>query len=164
GSSGSDDERYRFYHISTDEVFGSLGPEGFFTERTPYDPRSPYSASKAASDHFVRAYGHTYGLPVVISNCSNNYGPYQFPEKLIPLVILRALEGESVPIYGEGSNVRDWLYVEDHCEAIEMILLAGKTHETYVIGGGAERTNLELVELLLDLVDEARSEERHVGK
>ncbi len=155
GSSGSDDERYRFYHISTDEVFGSLGPEGFFTERTPYDPRSPYSASKAASDHFVRAYGHTYGLPVVISNCSNNYGPYQFPEKLIPLVILRALEGESVPIYGEGSNVRDWLYVEDHCEAIEMILLAGKTHETYVIGGGAERSNLELVELLLDLVDEA---------
>lgn len=146
---------YRFYHISTDEVFGSLGNDGYFTEETPYDPRSPYSASKAASDHFVRAYGHTYGLPVVITNCSNNYGPFQFPEKLIPLVIVRAERGESIPIYGEGLNVRDWLYVEDHCEAIETVLRHGVAGETYVIGGDTERTNLSLVETLLDAVDEA---------
>lgn len=150
-----DPERYRFFHVSTDEVFGSLGDDGYFTEATPYDPRSPYSASKAASDHFVRAYGHTYGLPIVITNCSNNYGPFQFPEKLIPLVIVRAMRGESIPIYGKGRNVRDWLYVEDHCEAIESVLHRGSVGETYVIGGGTERPNLELVETLLDVVDEA---------
>ena len=149
----------RFYHVSTDEVFGSLGDEGFFREDTPYDPRSPYSASKAASDHFVRAYSHTYGLPIVISNCSNNYGPYQFPEKLIPLVIVRALNRESVPVYGRGTNVRDWLYVGDHCEAIETILLGGADGETYVIGGAAELQNLTLVEMLLDAVDEATGRE-----
>ncbi len=151
--------RHRFYHISTDEVFGSLGKEGLFSERTPYDPRSPYSASKAASDHFVRAYGHTYGLPVVLSNCSNNYGPFQFPEKLIPLTILNALQGNPVPVYGKGENVRDWLYVADHCEAIDTILHYGKAGETYTIGGNAERTNLELVHLLLDLVDAALQRE-----
>ena len=156
--------RYRFYHISTDEVFGSLGEDGFFSEKTPYDPRSPYSASKAASDHFVRAYGHTYDLPIVISNCSNNYGPFQFPEKLIPLVIVRALRGESVPVYGEGRNVRDWLYVEDHCEAIETVLHGGKAGQTYVIGGGTERPNLELVEQLLDIVDDALGRERGTSR
>ena len=145
----------RFYHISTDEVFGSLGQEGAFSETTPYDPRSPYAASKAAADHFVRAYAHTFGLPVVISNCSNNYGPYQFPEKLIPLTILNALNERPVPIYGRGDNVRDWLYVADHCAAIDEILHHGTTGRTYVIGGRTERTNLELVELLLALVDEA---------
>ncbi|MDZ4702215.1 MAG: dTDP-glucose 4,6-dehydratase [Rhodothermales bacterium] len=145
---------YRFYHVSTDEVFGSLGDEGSFSETTPYDPRSPYSASKAASDHFVRAYHHTYRLPVVLSNCSNNYGPYQFPEKLIPLFILNALHGKPVPVYGQGKNVRDWLYVEDHAEAIETILLHGETGATYAIGGDSERPNIELVRLLLDLVDE----------
>jgi dTDP-glucose 4,6-dehydratase len=144
----------RFYHISTDEVFGSLGDDGFFSESTPYDPRSPYSASKAASDHFVRAYHHTYGLPTVISNCSNNYGPYQFPEKLIPLFILNALHEKPVPVYGQGTNVRDWLYVEDHAEAIETILFRGETGATYTIGGDSERPNIELVRLLLDLVDE----------
>ena len=149
---------YRFYHVSTDEVFGSLGDEGAFDETTPYDPRSPYSASKAASDHFVRAYGHTYGLPAVISNCSNNYGPFLFPEKLIPLVIANAMDERPVPVYGEGRNVRDWLYVGDHCEAIERILHHGDTGRTYTIGGGAERTNLALVRLLLDLVDE------HLGR
>ena len=149
----------RFYHVSTDEVFGSLGDDGFFREDTPYDPRSPYSASKASSDHFVRAYSHTYGLPVVLSNCSNNYGPYQFPEKLIPLVVVRALNRESVPVYGRGTNVRDWLYVEDHCEAIETILLGGASGETYVIGGAAELQNLTLVEMLLDAVDEATGRE-----
>lgn len=152
-------EPYRFYHVSTDEVFGSLGDDGFFRENTPYDPRSPYSASKAASDHFVRAYAHTYGLPVVISNCSNNYGPYQFPEKLIPVVIVRALNSETVPVYGAGANVRDWLYVEDHCEAIETILTRGDAGETYVIGGDAELPNLTLVEMLLDAVDEATDRE-----
>lgn len=145
--------RYRFYHVSTDEVYGSLGAEGAFSEETPYDPRSPYSASKASSDHFVRAYHHTYGLPAVISNCSNNYGPYQFPEKLIPLVLVRALEEESIPIYGTGENVRDWLYVEDHCEAIETLLYSGVDGQTYAIGGGTERTNLDLVETLLDTID-----------
>ncbi len=157
-------ERFRFFHVSTDEVFGSLGNEGYFTEETPYDPRSPYSASKAASDHFVRAYGHTYGLPIVITNCSNNYGPYQFPEKLIPLVIVRAMRGESIPIYGKGQNVRDWLYVEDHCEAIETVLQRGAVGETYVIGGGTERPNLELVETLLDVVDEALEQENGTSR
>jgi dTDP-glucose 4,6-dehydratase len=158
GGGGAEPGRYRFHHVSTDEVFGSLGAEGAFTEATPYDPRSPYSASKASSDHFVRAYAHTYGLPVTISNCSNNYGPYQFPEKLIPLVIANALDEKPVPVYGEGRNVRDWLYVEDHCTAIDLILRHGDTGRTYVIGGAAERANLELVELLLDHVD------AHVGR
>ncbi len=144
----------RFYHISTDEVFGSLGKEDCFTEKSPYDPRSPYSASKASSDHFVRAYGYTYGLPFVISNCSNNYGPYQYPEKLIPLTISRAIEQGPVPIYGKGENIRDWLYVEDHCEAIETILRSGRPYSTYLIGGDGETPNLSLVTRVLDLVDE----------
>ncbi|HEX7071085.1 MAG TPA: dTDP-glucose 4,6-dehydratase, partial [Rhodothermales bacterium] len=160
---GSEAQR-RFYHVSTDEVFGSLGSEGYFTETTPYDPRSPYSASKAASDHFVRAYGHTYGLPFVLSNCSNNYGPFQFPEKLISLAILNALQMKEVPVYGEGRNVRDWLYVGDHCEAIDLILRRGKNHETYVIGGGAERMNIELVQVLLDVVDEVTGREPGTGR
>lgn len=145
----------RFYHISTDEVYGTLGAEGYFTEETPYDPHSPYSASKAAADHFVRAYYDTYGLPVVLSNCTNNYGPFQFPEKLIPLVLLNAVEGRPIPVYGRGENVRDWLYVEDHTEAIEMILLNGRQGETYAIGGGADVPNMTIVETLCDLVDEA---------
>ena len=149
-----EDDR-RFYHVSTDEVFGSLGHDGFFTESTPYDPRSPYSASKAASDHFVRAYWHTYNLPIVISNCSNNYGPYQFPEKLIPLVIMNALGNKDIPIYGKGDNVRDWLHVQDHCEAIDLILRRGPTGSTYNIGGNSECTNLELVHLLLEQLDDA---------
>ena len=153
--SADDPARYRFFHVSTDEVFGSLGDDGAFTETTPYDPRSPYSASKAASDHFVRAYAHTYGLPVSISNCSNNYGPYQFPEKLIPLVIMNALHERPVPIYGKGDNIRDWLHVHDHCDAIDVILRRGTPGETYLVGGGNERTNLDLVTLMLDLVDEA---------
>mgnify|MGYP002779042875 FL=1 len=150
------DERaaFRFLHVSTDEVFGSLGPEGRFSESTPYDPRSPYSASKAGSDHLARAWGHTYGLPVVISNCSNNYGPHQFPEKLIPLMILNALEGRPLPVYGDGSNVRDWLYVDDHARALEMLLPDGRPGETYCIGGSAERTNLEVVHGVCDLLDE----------
>ena len=143
----------RFYHVSTDEVFGSLGEDGFFTEKTPYDPRSPYSASKAASDHFVRAYGYTYHLPFVISNCSNNYGPYQFPEKLIPLVILNALNEKPIPIYGEGTNVRDWLHVHDHCDAIDLILRKAQNGCTYNIGGGNEYSNLNLVHALLDTFD-----------
>ena len=146
----------RFVHVSTDEVFGSLGPDDpAFNESTPYDPRSPYSASKAASDHFVRAYHHTYGLPICITNCSNNYGPFQFPEKLIPLTILNALNEDPVPIYGRGDNVRDWLYVEDHCAAIERVLDAGTIGATYAVGGNAERTNLDLVHHLLDTVDDA---------
>ena len=150
-----DPARYRFFHVSTDEVFGSLGDDGAFTETTAYDPRSPYSASKAASDHFVRAYAHTYGLPVSISNCSNNYGPYQFPEKLIPLVIMNTLHERPVPIYGQGDNVRDWLHVHDHCDAIDVILRGGTPGETYLVGGNNERSNLDLVTMLLDLVDEA---------
>lgn len=144
----------RFVHVSTDEVFGSLGDEGYFSETTPYDPRSPYSASKAASDHLVRAYGHTYGLPVVITNCSNNYGPFQFPEKLIPLVIANARDRRPVPVYGEGTNVRDWLYVDDHCSAIDTVMQHGRSGDTYVIGGNAERRNIDLVRTILDLVDE----------
>ncbi|MFQ5568560.1 MAG: dTDP-glucose 4,6-dehydratase [Rhodothermales bacterium] len=151
--------RYRFFHVSTDEVFGSLGEAGVFTETTPYDPRSPYSASKAAADHFVRAYAHTYHLPVVISNCSNNYGPYQFPEKLIPLVILNALHERPVPIYGRGENVRDWLHVHDHCDAIDLILRRGTSGGTYLVGGHNEMNNLALVQLLLDLVDETLGRE-----
>ncbi len=150
-----DPARFRFFHVSTDEVFGSLDATGFFTEETPYDPRSPYSASKAAADHFVRAYGHTYRLPIVLSNCSNNYGPYQFPEKLIPLVILNALHQRPIPVYGKGENVRDWLHVHDHCDALDAILRRGRPGSTYLVGGSSERTNLHLVTLLLDLVDEA---------
>lgn len=147
---------FRFHHISTDEVFGSLGPEGQFTEETPYDPRSPYSASKAASDHLVRAWAETYGLPVVLTNCSNNYGPYHFPEKLIPVVILNALAGKPLPIYGDGSNVRDWLYVEDHAEALLLVLEKGTLGRSYNIGGENERTNLQLVQTLCRLLDEKR--------
>jgi dTDP-glucose 4,6-dehydratase len=142
-----------FHHVSTDEVFGSLGPEGFFTETTPYAPSSPYSASKAASDHLVRAYGRTYGLPVTVSNCSNNYGPYQFPEKLIPLMILNAVEGKPLPVYGDGANVRDWLFVADHCRAIWDVMRDGCLGETYNIGGRSERSNLQVVETLCDLID-----------
>ncbi|HTG00210.1 MAG TPA: dTDP-glucose 4,6-dehydratase [Nitrospirota bacterium] len=146
----------RFHHISTDEVFGSLGETGYFFETTPYDPRSPYSASKAASDHLVRAYMHTYGLPATISNCSNNYGPYHFPEKLIPLIILNALEGKPLPVYGDGQNVRDWLYVEDHCEAIWSILQKGKAGETYNIGGECEKKNIDVVESVCDILQQLR--------
>lgn len=142
-----------FHHVSTDEVFGSLGAEGFFTESTPYKPNSPYSASKAGSDHLVRAYHKTYGLPVTISNCSNNYGPCQFPEKLIPLIILNAREGKSLPVYGDGSNVRDWLYVTDHCRAIWLIMTEGKHGETYNVGGDNEMANLQVVESICDIVD-----------
>ena len=143
-----------FHHVSTDEVFGSLGPTGFFVETTPYDPRSPYSASKASSDHLVRAYAHTYGLPTTISNCSNNYGPYQFPEKLIPLMILNLLEGKPLPVYGDGSNVRDWLYVTDHASAIWAILTRGRSGETWNVGGENEWKNIDLVRFLCDLVAE----------
>jgi dTDP-glucose 4,6-dehydratase len=143
-----------FHHISTDEVYGSLGPEGAFTEETSYRPNSPYSASKASSDHLVRAYHETYGLPTTLSNCSNNYGPYQFPEKLIPLVILNSLEGKALPVYGDGRNVRDWLYVTDHCEAIWQIMEKGRRGETYNIGGHAEMENIAIVEMICDLVDE----------
>jgi dTDP-glucose 4,6-dehydratase len=144
---------FRFLHVSTDEVYGSLGEEGYFTEQTPYDPSSPYSASKAASDHLVNAYFRTYGLPALITNCSNNYGPYQFPEKLIPLMILNIAEEKSLPVYGDGKNVRDWLYVIDHCEALIRVFEAGKPGETYNIGGGAERRNIDIVNLLCEALD-----------
>lgn len=146
-------ESFRFHHISTDEVFGSLGPTGMFTEDTPYDPRSPYSASKASSDHLVRAWRETYGLPVVLTNCSNNYGPYHFPEKLIPVVILNALAGKPLPIYGDGENMRDWLYVEDHADALLLVLERGALGRSYNIGGENERTNLELVKTLCGILD-----------
>lgn len=146
--------KFRFLHISTDEVYGTLGETGLFSEETSYAPNSPYSASKAASDHFARAYFHTYGLPVMISNCSNNYGPYQFPEKLIPLMILNALEGKSLPVYGEGKNVRDWLYVEDHCHALRTILEKGLPGEKYNIGGHNEKTNLDIVHTICGILDE----------
>jgi dTDP-glucose 4,6-dehydratase len=146
--------RFRILHVSTDEVFGSLGETDYFRETTPYDPRSPYSASKAASDHLVSAWWHTYGLPVLISNCSNNYGPYQFPEKLIPVMILKALEGEPLPVYGDGLNVRDWLYVDDHVRALEVILDKGRLGETYNVGGRSERTNIDVVRTIRDLVNE----------
>jgi len=149
-----DRDGVRFHHVSTDEVFGELGAEGAFRETTPYSPNSPYSASKAGSDHLVRAYHRTFGLPAVITNCSNNYGPYQFPEKLIPLMIANALEGKPLPIYGTGSNVRDWLYVEDHCRAIDLVFHWGADGETYNIGGDSERSNLEVVEMLCGLLDE----------
>ncbi|CAN5374926.1 dTDP-glucose 4,6-dehydratase [soil metagenome] len=144
---------FRFHHISTDEVFGSLGDEGLFSETTPYDPRSPYSASKAGSDHLVRAWGHTFGLPVLVTNCSNNYGPYHFPEKLIPLIIIRALNEQPLPIYGDGANIRDWLFVEDHARALQAVFEAGLPGETYNIGGRAERTNLQVVHAICDVLD-----------
>jgi len=144
----------RFHHISTDEVFGSLGADGLFSETTPYDPSSPYSASKAASDHLVRAWHRTYGIAVTLSNCSNNYGPYQFPEKLIPLMIANAVAGKPLPVYGDGSNVRDWLFVTDHCRAIDRVVREGRIGRTYNVGGRTERTNLEIVHAICDLVDE----------
>lgn len=146
-------DHFRFHHISTDEVFGSLGPEGQFTETTPYDPRSPYSASKAASDHLVRAWHETYGVPVVLTNCSNNYGPYHFPEKLIPVVILNALAGSPIPVYGKGENVRDWLYVEDHADALLLAVEKGRVGRSYNIGGENERRNIEVVETICAILD-----------
>ena len=152
------DQLIRFHHISTDEVYGSLGATGYFTEQTPYRPNSPYSASKASSDHLVRAYAKTYGLPVTLSNCSNNYGPFQFPEKLIPLMVLNALERKPLPVYGDGKNVRDWLYVEDHCRAVWKVMASGKAGETYNIGGDCELENIDIVETICDMVDERRPE------
>ena len=149
-------ERFRFLHVSTDEVYGSLGAEGAFSEETPYAPNSPYSASKAAADHLVRAWHHTYGLPALVTNCSNNYGPHQFPEKLIPLMLLNALDGEPLPIYGDGGNIRDWLHVDDHCEGIWLALERGRLGEKYNIGGGNERTNLELLDLLCEHLEALR--------
>ncbi|MEW8092022.1 MAG: dTDP-glucose 4,6-dehydratase, partial [Candidatus Thiodiazotropha endolucinida] len=151
GLASDEAEAFRFLHVSTDEVYGSLGDEGKFTETTAYAPNSPYSASKAASDHLVRAWYHTYGMPVLTTNCSNNYGPYQFPEKLIPLFIQKALAGEDLPIYGDGSNVRDWLYVEDHCRAIWRVLEAGRPGEVYNVGGNNEMSNLEVIDMLCAL-------------
>ena len=153
--------RFRFQHISTDEVFGSLGATGRFTETTPYAPNSPYSASKAASDHLVRAWHHTYGLPTLATNCSNNYGPYHFPEKLIPLIIIRALRGESLPVYGKGENVRDWLHVEDHAEALTLVLRRGRPGETYNVGGDSERRNIDVVRSICRLLDELAPESPH---
>jgi len=151
-------EAFRFHHISTDEVYGSLGPQGQFTESTPYDPRSPYSASKAASDHLVRAWGETYGLPVLLTNCSNNYGPYHFPEKLIPVVILNALHGRPIPVYGAGENVRDWLYVEDHADALLRVLDGGQVGRSYNIGGENEARNIDIVHMICALLDDRRPE------
>ncbi len=147
---------FRFHHISTDEVYGSLGADGAFTEDTPYDPRSPYSASKAGADHLVSAWGHTYGIPVLITNCSNNYGPYHFPEKLIPLMIVKALGGEALPVYGRGANVRDWLYVDDHVRALRLVFETGVPGETYNIGGNAERRNIDVVKTLCAILDRLR--------
>jgi dTDP-glucose 4,6-dehydratase len=146
--------RFRFHHVSTDEVYGALGEDGRFAETTAYDPRSPYSASKASSDHFVRAWSHTFGLPIVISNCSNNYGPHQFPEKLIPLTIIKGMAGEKLPLYGMGENVRDWLFVDDHVRALEAIAERGRTGETYNVGGGAERRNVDVVSTICDILDQ----------
>ncbi|HEX8363210.1 MAG TPA: dTDP-glucose 4,6-dehydratase [Longimicrobium sp.] len=151
---GDERERFRFLHVSTDEVFGSLGAEGKFTESTPYQPNSPYSASKASSDHLARAWHHTYGLPVLVTNCSNNYGPYQFPEKLIPVVILSALAGRPIPVYGTGGNVRDWLFVDDHVRALVDVLERGRPGETYNVGGDSERSNLEVVKTICGILDE----------
>ncbi|MAL03779.1 MAG: dTDP-glucose 4,6-dehydratase [Arenimonas sp.] len=156
GLDGQAQSGFRFLHVSTDEVYGSLGDDGKFTEETPYAPNSPYSASKAASDHLVRAYHHTYGLPVLTTNCSNNYGPFQFPEKLIPLVIQKALAGDPLPVYGDGRNVRDWLFVKDHCAAIRRVLEAGRVGETYNVGGDAERQNIEVVKAICHLLDQRR--------
>jgi dTDP-glucose 4,6-dehydratase len=154
GLEGAEKEAFRFLHISTDEVFGSLGEEGLFSEETPYAPNSPYSASKAGSDHLVRAWHHTFGLPVLTTNCSNNYGPYQFPEKLIPLITLNALEGKPLPVYGTGSNVRDWLHVEDHVDALLTVLRSGVVGETYCVGGKNEVANIEVVRMLCRILDE----------
>jgi dTDP-glucose 4,6-dehydratase len=156
GLEGEDKALFRFHHISTDEVFGSLGETGLFTETTPYDPRSPYSASKAASDHLVSAWGHTYGLPVLMTNCSNNYGPYHFPEKLIPLIIIRALNSEPLPVYGDGSNVRDWLFVDDHARALQAVFERGRPGQTYNVGGNAERRNIEVVKAICASLDRKR--------
>jgi dTDP-glucose 4,6-dehydratase len=153
---GDKKTNFRFHHISTDEVYGSLGAEGFFTEDMPYEPNSPYSASKASSDHLVRAWHHTYGMPVVTTNCSNNYGPYHFPEKLIPLVILNAVNGKPLPIYGKGDNIRDWLYVDDHARALHLVMNKGRLGETYNIGGWNEKTNLEVVHGICSILDELR--------
>jgi dTDP-glucose 4,6-dehydratase len=153
---------FRFHHVSTDEVFGSLGPtDPAWTESTPYAPNSPYAASKAASDHLVRSYGHTYGLPFTLTNCSNNYGPHQFPEKLIPLMILNALDGQSLPIYGDGQQIRDWLFVEDHCEAIWTVLKDSEPGETYAIGGGNQPANMQIVNTICDILDELRPNSAH---
>lgn len=149
-------QAFRFLHVSTDEVFGSLGEEGRFSEETAYDPRSPYSASKAASDHLARAWGHTFGLPVMVTNCSNNYGPYHFPEKLVPLIIIRALAGEPLPVYGDGGNVRDWLYEEDHARALRRVLEAGVPGETYAIGGRSEQRNIDVVQTICRALDASR--------
>lgn len=154
GLSGEKKDAFRFLHVSTDEVYGSLGAEGLFHEATPYDPSSPYSASKAASDHLAKAWYRTYGFPIVVSNCSNNYGPYHFPEKLIPLVTLNALEQKALPVYGKGDNVRDWLYVEDHARALSLIANSGQLGETYNVGGRNERTNLQVVEAICDILDD----------
>jgi dTDP-glucose 4,6-dehydratase len=154
GLTGTRKEAFRFHHVSTDEVYGSLGDEGLFVEDTPYAPNSPYSASKAGSDHLVRAWHHTYDFPVVTTNCSNNYGPYQFPEKLIPLMILNALAGKPLPVYGDGANIRDWLYVEDHAHALRLVLERGRIGETYNIGGNAERKNIDVVKSLCKILDE----------
>jgi len=152
-------ERFRFHHVSTDEVYGSLGKEGYFTESTPYAPNSPYSASKAGSDHLVRTWHHTFGLPVVVTNCSNNYGPYQFPEKLIPLTILNALAGLPIPVYGSGENIRDWLYVEDHVDALRLVLERGRTGETYNIGGRSEQSNISVVRQICAILDQLRPQQ-----
>lgn len=161
GLEGAEREAFRFHHVSTDEVYGTLGPEGLFTEETPYSPNSPYSASKASSDHLVRAWHETYGLPVVITNCSNNYGPCQFPEKLIPVLILKALAGEKLPIYGKGENIRDWLYVEDHAAALRLVLEKGRVGETYNIGGRAERTNIDVARAVCAILDELLPDSSH---
>lgn len=160
--SGADKAAFRFHHISTDEVFGSLGDDGFFTETSPYDPRSPYSASKAGSDHLARAWLHTFGLPVLVTNCSNNYGPYHFPEKLIPLIIVRALNGEQLPVYGDGSNVRDWLFVDDHARALQSVFERGQPGQTYNVGGNAERRNIDVVKTVCSVLD--RLQPRADGK
>jgi dTDP-glucose 4,6-dehydratase len=155
-------DKFRFHHVSTDEVYGSLAPgEPAWTEETPYAPNSPYAASKAASDHLVCAYGHTYGLPYTLTNCTNNYGPYQFPEKLIPLVILNALEGKPLPVYGDGQQVRDWLHVEDHCEAISLVLKQGLPGSSYNIGGGNQPANLTIIETICDILDELLPDSKH---
>ena len=153
----SNKKNFRLLHVSTDEVYGSLGPQGYFTEHTAYDPHSPYSASKAASDHLARAWQDTFGLPVLVTNCSNNYGPYQFPEKLIPVVVLKCLRGEPIPVYGHGENIRDWLYVEDHCEALISVVSRGRVGQTYNIGGNNEVKNIDLVKRLCQILDIAKS-------
>jgi dTDP-glucose 4,6-dehydratase len=165
GLAGDAKQAFRFHHVSTDEVFGALGEDGDFTESTPYDPNSPYSASKAGADHLARAWARTYGLPVVLTNCSNNYGPYQFPEKLIPTVITRALEGKTIPVYGDGRQVRDWLHVDDHAEALLLVLRKGRLGETYCIGGDASKRNLEVIQILCGHLDKfAPANEPHAKK